>query len=168
MIGWFGLYWSLGYSLERAPKVLMALRAMTAHIWLRYVLWSLPHPWPAGCVCVNRNIFLYGILSVRGNNLRTREISRGKVFSVARITGVATSPWGCGLAQKKSISFYLPGLLDRELNQGPGGTKLMLYHWAIHTSLGFLLHDASLLLQLWSVGIFSMALSMKGKVSLKV
>ena len=29
------LYWSLGYSLERAPKVLTALRAMTAHIWLR-------------------------------------------------------------------------------------------------------------------------------------
>ena len=26
------LYWSLGYSLERAPMVLMALRAMTAHI----------------------------------------------------------------------------------------------------------------------------------------
>ena len=35
------LYWSLGYSLERAPKVLMVLRAMTAHIWLRYVLLTL-------------------------------------------------------------------------------------------------------------------------------
>ena len=38
-------------------------------------------------------------------------------------------------SSSKSISFYLPGLLDRELNPGPGGTKLMLYHWAIHTSL---------------------------------
>ena len=32
------LHWSLGYSLERAPMVFMALRAMTAHIWLRYAL----------------------------------------------------------------------------------------------------------------------------------
>ena len=31
-------------------------------------------------------------------------------------------------SSKKSISFYLPGLLDQELNPGPGGTKLMLYH----------------------------------------
>ena len=44
------------------------------------------------------------------------------VFSVARITGVANLPQGCGLTQK-SISFHLPGLLDWELNPGRGGTN---------------------------------------------
>ena len=38
------------------------------------------------------------------------------------------------LPPQKSISFSLPELLDRELSPDPGGTKLMLYHWAIHTS----------------------------------
>ena len=56
------------------------------------------------------------------------------VFSVARITGVANLPLRMWSSSKKSISSYLPWLLDRELNPGPGGTKLMLYHWAIHTS----------------------------------
>ena len=38
------------------------------------------------------------------------------VFSVARITGVA------------NLLLSLTGLLDQELNPGPGGMKLMLYH----------------------------------------
>ena len=31
-------------------------------------------------------------------------------------------------SSSKSISFYLPWLLDQELNPGPVGMKLMLYH----------------------------------------
>ena len=54
------------------------------------------------------------------------------VFSVARITGVANLPPRMWSIAQKSISFYLPGLLDWELNLGPGGTKLMPCHWAIH------------------------------------
>ena len=46
------LYWLQGYSLKRAPKVLMALRAMTADI---HVMQSLPHTWPAGCVLSCKN-----------------------------------------------------------------------------------------------------------------
>ena len=38
---------------------------------------------------------------------------------------------------KKSIRLRLSGLLGRELNPGPGGTKLVLYHEAIYTPLGF-------------------------------
>ena len=38
-------------------------------------------------------------------------------------------------SSSKSISFYLPGLPDRELNPGPRVTKQMFYHWAIHTPL---------------------------------
>ena len=65
---------------------------------------SLPHPWPAGCI-----------------------------LSCKNYRSCQPPPKDVVLTQK-SISPYLPGLLDRELNQGPGGTKLMLYHWAIHTS----------------------------------
>ena len=44
-------------------------------------------------------------------------------------------------SNSKIISFYLPWLLDRELSPGPGGTKLMLFHWTIHTpSVDCMLH----------------------------
>ena len=33
-----------------------------------------------------------------------------------------------------TLQFFWSQHLDREVNPGPGGTKLILYHWAIHTS----------------------------------
>ena len=45
------------------------------------------------------------------------------------------------------MRFYLPGLLDLELNPGPGGTKLMLYHCPIHTPQVYMGHWKSPLLR---------------------
>ena len=46
------------------------------------------------------------------------------VFSASRITDLSIRVW----SSRKSISFYLPGLLDQELNPSPGDTKPILYH----------------------------------------
>ena len=78
--------------------VLMALRAMTAHI-------------------------LSQICAV----VFTSPLTSRLCSQLQELQKLPTSPQGCGLAQK-SISLYLPWLPDRELNPGPGGMKLMLYH----------------------------------------
>ena len=76
----------------------MALRAMTAHIWLRYVLWSL---------------YL--------------TLDQQVVFSVARITGVANLSLRMWSSSEKHhlLLTWAPGL---GVEPGPGDTKLMRYH----------------------------------------
>ena len=64
----------------------------------------------------------------------TSPLTSGLCSKLQELQELLTSPLGIR-SSLKSISLYLPLLLDRELNPGQGDTKLMLYHWDIRTPL---------------------------------
>ena len=87
-----------------------------------------PHASPKGAHVSQSDDRTYPCAVVFTSPLTSRLCSQ-----LQELQELPTSPLRMWSSSKKSISFYLPGLLDRELNPDPGGTSLMFYYWAIHT-----------------------------------